>query len=177
MTRFARWIKFLALPFILAMDLTAGGASAASAASAGTGAQWDANNTGNYANAWGGLSGSRQINTYRGQTANNDFEDVLDPGSGYINLEFSGVLVIGGACIADFGNSSTSARAGLYDCSNGTPWGANFRETSCTAGGHFGEEFYDVHWKGWLGPSGSSNGDAWYLNKPAPYCLAEYPPA
>ncbi len=168
MTRTTHWLKILALPFV-ALACIVGGATAAHA---GSGAQWNANNASNYPNAWGGENAT-QINTYTAQTANNDFINAI--GSGGWVLE-SGVTQFY-YCIADYGGSSGDARAGLVFCGGGTPWGAYFKEYSCTIGGHSGTEFYNVHWRGYLGPSGSSNGDAYYLNKPSPYCFVAYPPA
>jgi hypothetical protein len=172
MSRLARWAKVLALPSILAIGLIA---SNATAAFAGTGYQWDVNYTGVYANAWGGDYGT-QVNTYTSTVANNDFTSHSWRGTPYFSLVFTGGTT-SDLCIADFGDSSTDARAGLYNCTNGVPWGAYLQEVHCTAAGQPGYEFYDVHWGGYLGPSGSSDGAAWYLNKPTPWCLTKDPPA
>jgi hypothetical protein len=169
MSRLARWAKVLALPSILAIGLIASNTTAAFAIS---GYQWDANETGVYANAWGGDSAT-QVNTYTGQTDNNFFTSHPWRGTSYFSLVFTGGTT-SDLCIADFGNSSTDARAGLITCSFGSiPWGAYLQEVPCSVNGISGYEFYDVHWNGWLGPSGSSDGAAWYLNKPTPWCLVE----
>jgi len=164
---------FLALPSILAVGLITGGASPASAR-IGFANQWDAQFSGHYPNAWGG---GPQVNSYAGNTPNNDFANTI-AGGGFFWLEQAGnVITLGDQCIGDYGNSQTSARAGLNNCDGAVPWGTNFTEISCSVGGHFGFEFKNSHWNGYLGPSGSANGSAYYLNKPVPTCFVEEPAA
>jgi hypothetical protein len=113
-------------------------------------------------NAW---FGGPQVNTYTPNVANNDFRAINDADN-MTALQFQG----NGECIGDYGNSSTNARAGLNNnCAGGTvAWGTNLQASTCPGG----VEFYDLHWKGYLGPATTSgNGVAFYLNKPTPYCF------
>lgn len=117
-------------------------------------------------NAWGG---GPDVNTYTPGASNNFFYEIITYTGNY-GLQYAGSGANSGDCVGDWGNSSTDARAGLYsNCGDTQPaWGANLREVGCSNGG---EAFYDIHWKGYLGPKTTGNGVAFYLNKPTPYCF------
>lgn len=165
MTRIKHWLMVLALPLFLAVVLIAGRATAAFAVPA---YHFNANDTGTFMNGW---SGGPAVDSYDASTVNDDF--TLNLLGTYIQLTFepggSGTYV--GDCIGDYGNSQSSARVGLTNCDYGTPWGANLVESQCYVNGLQGSEFKDVHWGGYLGPSGYGNGSAYYLNKPTPTCF------
>lgn len=59
-----------------------------------------------------------------------------------------------------------TARAGLV-----TGWGADFVASVCGSGSSAGLEFLNVHWGGYLGLQSTSNGSAFYLNRPTPWCF------
>ncbi len=78
-------------------------------------------------------------------------------------------------CIGDAYNNANDAAVSLDGCGNGTGggagWGTNMHvgTSGCPSGESW---FYDVHWKGYLGPpAGAVNGSHFYLNKPTPYCF------
>ena len=117
-------------------------------------------------NAW---NGGPAVNTFTPNVSNNDFQAINDSDN-QTALQFQGSGSFFGACIGDYGNSSTDARAGLDDnCAGGVvPWGGNLQASTCPGG----IEFKDLHWNGYLGPATTGNGVAFYLNKPTPYCFA-----
>jgi len=117
-------------------------------------------------NAW---NGGPAVNVESPGAANNNFR--LGSNGPYNTLVFNGSSSYSGACVSDYGNSQTNARAGLNACGNGTPWGANFNANVCNGVGGPGYVFQNIHWtNGYLGPSGGV-GSAFYLNKPTAWCF------
>lgn len=164
MSYFSRRIVSLAAAVLLTLGLGIGSLLMANPAYASSGTQYcDGSQC---LNAW---NGGPAVNTFTPNVSNNDFHTTSDSDGGTA-LQFQGSGSFFGACIGDFGNSSTNARAGLDDnCAGGTvPWGANLQASTCPGG----IEFKDIHWNGWLGPATTGNGVAFFLNKPTPYCFA-----
>lgn len=172
-----RALKILA-PALLTMGLIAGGATAAHA-STGQGNQWRAVSAENspYMNAWGGIGG--YVNDYDSQSVNNDFTWDAGPSTG--QLVFTpGNCSTSSNCevIADYGNNQNDAHAGTYTNANGAPWGTYLVSYGCTVNGNDGYKFYDVHWKGWVAPSGNgSNGTNIFLNSASAWCWVSAAPA
>jgi hypothetical protein len=125
-------------------------------------------------NSW---NGGPEVNAYSlGDAANNSFDAVLDENTQSWNIQFVGSGNYKADCIGDLGNNSQDARAGLYsDCKTGTvAWGANFmRDTSACPPGQMA--FRNNHWGGWLGPSGLTAGDVFYLNQASIVCFGVAP--
>jgi len=120
-------------------------------------------------NAW---NGGPFVNVFTGGpngTPNNYFEDFCVVSTGICQIVDTGPNQSEGLCIGDAGNKSGNADTGLVGC---TGWGTNFREQRCG----IGVSFYNVHWKGYLGPPDRPvNGSHWYLNKPGPWCFNTNP--
>lgn len=119
-------------------------------------------------NAW---NGGPWVDVYTGgnptAVQNDYFTDICEVGGSCI-IEDTGGEAWDGHCIGDAYNNSSYADTSLDTCWSG--WGTNFDEITCDGG--LGVEFYNLHWKGYLGPpSGAVNGSHWYLNKPTPYCF------
>lgn len=114
-------------------------------------------------NAWNGGPAVKQ-NTL---SAPNSSFTIIDNG-GYKNIEYQGSGYTGW-CVGDYGNNSSNASTGLVGgCgTSNVGWGANFTLRDCGATGY---EFYNVHWGGWLAPSGGV-GSEFYLNSATPYCF------
>jgi hypothetical protein len=169
-------------PVLLTLTLLGGLGTLAAHASTGDGSQWRAlaytNNP--YMNAWGG--GGGYVNDYDNQTLNNDFTMVGPYNNGYWQLEFTPGNCTPGSLtclvVADYGNNSGIARAGTYTNINGAPWGSYFQPASCNVAGLNGYTFKNVHWGGYLDPSGiGNNGSPIYLNGSPAYCWVFYGPA
>ena len=141
-------------------------------ASVGRGAQYDQNGAGSYVNAWGGNVAGHLIKVNVGQTANNDF--TLVSNGNYVQLWSTPSSGGSSNCISDNGNNSGDAKAGLNNCANGTPWGANFILSFCTNSGQNGFEFKNAHWGGFLEANGGQ-GAQYYLNAPATCFTDENP--
>jgi hypothetical protein len=124
-------------------------------------------------NAWSGGPG---VDVYTSTGAvNNDFT-LVPAGSSYA-LEDTDGGAYNGKCIGDANNNSGLAYTGLDTCPNpntgGGGWGTNFTVYYCTGeDGNAGYEFYDNHWQGYLGPTGFTNGDAFYMNNSYDYCFS-----
>lgn len=124
-------------------------------------------------NAW---NGGPYVNVYTPGVQNDLFGQVTDS-DGYSALSFVGDDYkdpYDYTCVSDYGNSPTDARAGLTgNCVQGqVAWGANFTTQTCNAGSlGQGMAYKNVHWGGYLGPASESNGAAFYLNTPTPYCF------
>lgn len=139
------------------------GTSNIAQASVGFGNQLDWFATGLYPNAW---NGGPNVNAYNGQAVNNDFMVQVFNNRDVLTLANNGAE--DGYCLADSGNNSGSARAGLVACSTGgVPWGAYITLYSC---GQNAYEIKDDHWNAWFGPSGTGNGSAFYLNQSSASC-------
>lgn len=137
-------------------------------ASASTATSYPLCYSNNCLNAW---NGGPWVNDYTGgnpaAVGNNYFNDLCITGHP-CPIQFTGGGAWNGYCIGDAYNDPGHADASLDPCGSG--WGTNFNEISC--GGGIGVEFYNLHWKGYLGPpDGAVNGSHWYLNKPTPYCF------
>ena len=174
---FKRVLKFAA-PALLTLGLIAGGTVAAQAAT-GSGNQWRAVNAENspYMNAWGG--GGGYVDDYDSQTANNDFS--WEAGSTDGQLFFTpGNCSTESNCLvlSDYDNNPNDAHAGTYTNFNGAPWGTYLVSYGCTVNGNDGYKFYDVHWGGWVAPSGNGgNGTNIYLNSASAWCWVSTTPA
>jgi hypothetical protein len=115
-------------------------------------------------NAW---NGGPAVNVYSPGANNNKF-NLYENGVHY-NLQYAGGGTYNGRCIADYGNDSGVARAGLpTGCGGNIGWGGNFQLNAC---GTNGEQIFSEHWSGWLGPQTASNGQPFYLNKPTAWCF------
>lgn len=128
-------------------------------------------------NAWGG---GPWVNVYtRGPDKNDshaDFQEIAQPGSGmigYSELEYTGGGTWSGDCVGDASNKSGNADTSLDSCGTtktAPGWGTLFDPVPCTNGG---TAYYNVHWKGWLGPVDKAvNGSHFYLNKPSAFCFS-----
>lgn len=80
-------------------------------------------------------------------------------------------------CIGDYGNNSGRADAALDECptQGSAGWGTNMLASNCSNPLGAGFQFYNVHWKGFLGPQAWGDGQKEYLNKPTAWCFAENP--
>jgi len=148
------------------LAITAGSFLTANTASATTGVQFC--DVLQCLNAW---NGGPYVNTYGPRVANDFFNLTINtlPDPGYRVIQYLGPGSYHGDCISDYNNSSTDARAGLYDCSRGGyPWGSKFEVANCPSGAL---AFYDIHWNGWLAPAGPGNGKGFYLNNPTEHCF------
>jgi hypothetical protein len=122
-----------------------------------------------------GWNGGPEVNVESKNAGNNDF--ILLTNGNYVNITFAagdGQYKLD--CVGDFGNLSTDARAGLVGgCGgSGVGWGGNFTPISCSNSYGTGYEFKNAHWtNGYLAPSNSANGSAFYLNTGTPYCYIE----
>lgn len=126
--------------------------------------QWEADGGGGYMDAW---DGGPYVNIYNSSNSNNDFTDWNSPA----NSAYSWWQGVGGKCLADYGNSSSNARAGLVACSvSNIPWGANLTAYSCSESGAWGYELYDSHWGGWVTPNSGTTGAPIYLNSATATC-------
>lgn len=173
-----RRIKATLTACLLAAGLTAGLAAQPAHASTGTGNQW-AYSTSPWGliNAWD--NGPWIKNYYGGQptTANDDFTNiVLSPTTNHA-MEFTGLN--GGWCIGDAFNDPNDARASSGSCGSGgrgENWGVDMTigTSGCPSGWYW---IHDVHWNGYLGPAGNSNGSQFYLNKPNKICYEALGPA
>jgi hypothetical protein len=140
---------------------------------------WDSTGYGSWVclNAW---NGGPWVNvSTNADTRNNDFTIIQDS-AGYYELEDTGGNNYSGECIGDAYNESGQADTSLDPCGNtgaGQGWGTNFELV--TAGCSTGSvAFYNVHWRGYLGPpNGWANGSHFYLNKPGYFCFAQLFPA
>lgn len=163
-------IAKLTAPFLLAAAMVAGGASLAQAAS---GQQWNQNGTGAYINAFGGNVQGNLIKINVGKTINDDFT-LVSAGGGNYQLLFTGTgSGTGSNCISDNGNSSGDAKAALWNCSGGAPWGSLFTVQAC---GTRGTGYYlkNNHWSGgYLNAANNNQGTQIFLNGPATCYLRE----
>lgn len=119
-----------------------------------------------YINAW---NGGPDIDAYHAVTSNDYFTLINGSGPSYTALESTSGGSHTGQCIADWGNQSGNARAGLYPCGDGAPWGTNLITKVCSTNSSK-VSFYDVHWQGYLAPSGLSDGSAFFLNHSGEWC-------
>lgn len=121
-------------------------------------------------NAW---DSTTQINAWNCDYSDNNFFTVItnQNQTQYSNIEFTGGGFGDGECIGNYGNTSGDERSGLVGgCGgSGIGWGGNWGTQLCDSNN--GIEFWNAHSGGWLGPSGLVNGDAFYNNKPGPYCF------
>ena len=174
---FKRIAKLVA-PVALAAGLLVGGTAVAAHASTGSGNQWQAVQVfnGPFVNGWGG---GPDVNVYNGRTTNNDFQLMYNTGESAYQLEFEPYngAPYGFDIIADLGNDKNDARAGLYTPGIVAPWGGNWTPSSCSVAGAPGYYFKNNHWGGYLAPSGSGNGAAFYLNSASKYCFIYSAPA
>jgi hypothetical protein len=115
---------------------------------------------GAYINAW---NGGPLIKVYDGVTNNDGWQPIINTYDGDYQFVFEGGGKYQGWCIGDYGNSPSNASAGLVGgCgTNGPGWGSLFHEMDC---GDNYVAFYNIHWGGYLDPSGTGNGDQFYLN-------------
>jgi hypothetical protein len=126
-------------------------------------------------NSW---NGGPWVDVYTGGpdgTPNNYFTVFCDTATGNCFIEDTGGNSWDGKCIGDAYNESGQAATSLDGCGNGSGnggWGTNFK--LITTGCPFATAaFYNVHWKGYLGPpSGAVNGSHFYLNNPRETCFA-----
>jgi hypothetical protein len=115
-------------------------------------------------NAWGG---GPEVNVYNGVSADYNLFEIYSENSGAVQIIDSDGGPYDGACIGDYGNSSTDARAGLDPCGarngSGAGWGTIMQEETaeCPSGS---VAFHDNHWGGYLSYDGTSNGDPFYVN-------------
>lgn len=162
-------ITQLAGPIVLAAGLIVGGTAIAAHASVGSGNQYDQFGAGEYGDAW---NGGPLIKDYRSQGANNDFTlfSWSDLSAGFRLSNGNPNDAYDGECIGDNNNDQNDAKAGLWDCSLGAPWGARFTLSNCTYDGLAGYYVYDIHWGGYLS-WGTGNGSQAFLNNQTPTCL------
>ncbi|HSW79275.1 MAG TPA: hypothetical protein VLG47_00690 [Candidatus Saccharimonadales bacterium] len=123
----------------------------------------DNNPTGNIClNAW---NSGPWVNVYTnmGATPNDKFSiNNLNNGNTY--LEFVGGGAWNGQCIGDSHNNQNEYFTSLDPCPTNSysgGWGTNFKEEVCGEGDSFA--FKNVHWGGYLQPSGSTNGSNFQL--------------
>jgi hypothetical protein len=159
-------VKRIILGILAAITLTIGGFALATPAHAVSGNEWYSPDLGGYINEWSGGVFIKLCTICTAGDSHNYF--TLESGSGgHYTLRFTGGGVHNGDCISDYNNNSGDARAALYTCTGGIPWGANFNIASCNQ--QQGYTFYDVHWGGYLAGY-PNNGDQFYLNTNQPYC-------
>jgi hypothetical protein len=116
-------------------------------------------------NAWGG---GPAVNVESPGASDNTFQ-LQNFGGIYYQIQYINVGQYSSYCVGDYGNSQSSARAGLVSgCQNPTDWGVNYDTDTCNNGN--GDYFNNIHWTDWLGPQ-SGVGSAFYLNKPSGWCF------
>lgn len=125
-------------------------------------------------NAWGG---GPWVNVYTGGPSstdkNADFQ--LSFYNGYTEIKFNGGGSWNGKCIGDAYNDPGYADTSLDTCGSASStagWGTYF--TTGTSGCPNNESwFYNVHWKGYLGPPNNwVNGSHFYLNNKGYACFS-----
>jgi hypothetical protein len=119
-------------------------------------------------NAWGGGPYVKVEENANPVIQNNYFKILYEP-DGNVELEFVGGGAWSGECIGDAKNLPGNADTSLDPCgTNGANagWGTQFSLWTMGGGPSQGDGFYNLHWKGFLGPpSKFVDGSAFYLNK------------
>lgn len=119
--------------------------------------------SGHCINAW---NGGPQVNAYRNGVVNNNFDMIPYPPGGQYAWVIQSQTT--GTYVGDYGNSQSSARAGLVGYGG---WGTIFYRYPgyCNISGE--AAFWNPHWQAWFS-SNSTNGAPYYLNTGNKQCFS-----